>query len=347
MAASTPTTNSPSDWSSPFEQFLGDRVPTIQEAPHQFGTPDTDKVFWDGQQSYPDTCAIRCQEFILEQFSGQQISEDALVQQAIDHGWYQPGGGTQGQDIGNLLELNGVPVTRYQDASIFNLSNELAQGHKVIVGVDSGELWHRNAVLDGISDALGLSGADHAIVVSGIDTRDPNHVQVIVSDPGTGEVAASYPLEQFVDAWQDSGCYMVATQNPAPHWAPEMARFDYAQGHIDQVWGLDYNDFLGLADQPQLWSDYLERALDASDTAQDGFGATAAGDPAAETGHPSFLTGNAAFPTTLPDLVDCVLRACHPDPSGDDLQPEGGHHSNLGDNTTDFDGNTNFDSNNV
>ncbi len=343
MAASPPTGDSNSGWHSPFEQFFGTQAPTgsdsapaIQEAPHQFGTPGADKVFWEGQQSYPDTCAIRCQEFILEQFSGRQISEDALIKQAMDHGWYQPGSGTSGQDVGNLLELNGVPVTRYHDATIFNLSNELAQGHKVIVGVDSGELWHRNSLLDALSDKLGISGADHAIVVSGIDTSDPDHIQVIVSDPGTGQAAASYPLEQFVDAWQDSGFYMVATQNPAPHWAPEMANFDYAQGHIDQVWGLDYSDFLGLTDQPQVWSDHLERALGAADAAGSEFGAAAGADPAAETSQPSFLAGNAAFPTTLPDLVDCVLHACHLDHSGDALQPDGGHHSDAG--GTNFDG---------
>lgn len=339
MAASPPTGDSNSGWQSPFEQFLGDRPPVIQEAPHQFGTPGTDTLFWQGQQGYPDTCAIRCQEFILEQFSGQQISEDALVRQAIDHGWYQPGGGTQMQDVGNLLELNDVPVTRYHDASIFNLSNELAQGHKVIVGVDSGELWHRNALLDGISDKLGISGADHAIVVSGIDTSDPHHIQVIVSDPGTGQAAASYPLEQFVDAWQDSGFYMVATQNPAPHWTPEMANFDYAQGHIDHVWGLDYSEFLSLADQPQVWSDYLERALDASDTAEDGFDATAGEDTAADAGQQSLMAGDASMPTSLPGLVDYLLHACHLDHSGDALQPDGGHHADLG--------GTDFDSDNV
>lgn len=336
MAVSPPAGNSNSGWQSPFEQFVGNQTPAIQEAPHQFGTPGTDTLFWQGQQSYPDTCAIRCQEFILEQFSGLQISEDALVQQAIAHGWYQPGGGTQGQDIGNLLELNGVPVTRYHDASIFNLSNELAQGHKVIVGVDSGELWQQHPILETISDTLGISGADHAIVVSGIDTSDPDHIQVIVSDPGTGEAATSYPLEQFVDAWQDSGFYMVATQNPAPQWLPEMANFDYTQGHIDQVWGLDYSDFLGLADQPQVWSDYLEQALGAADTVGDEFGATASEGAAADAGQQSFLTGDVPFPTTLPDLVDGLLQACHLDHGEEDAQPDRTHHPDPG--ATDLDG---------
>ena len=259
-------------WESPFEQLIGaesaipgadSSIPPIHQAPREFGTPQTDALFWQGQQGYPDTCAIRCQEFILEQFTNQVIPEDNLVSQAMEHGWYTPGGGTQMQDVGNLLELNGVPVTRYNDATIFNLSNELAQGHKVIVGVDSGELWDRNPILDAIADKLGISGADHAVVVSGIDTTDPSHIQVTISDPGTGGAAVSYPLDQFVDAWQDSGFYMVATQDPAPSWVPEMAHFDYEKGHIDQVWGLSYDNFLSLADQPDSWSYYLDQALEA------------------------------------------------------------------------------------
>lgn len=319
MAPTIPTPEAIPNWQSPFAQFLDSEtpsgnagsIPAIQEAPRQFGTPGTDQLHWQGQQGYPDTCAIRCQEFILEQFSGQQIPEEALVRQAMEQGWYQPGNGTQFQDVGNLLELNGVPVTRFHDATVFNLSNELAQGHKVIVGVDSGELWHRNTVLDGLADKLGFSGADHAIVVSGIDTSDPNHIQVIVSDPGTGEATATYPLEQFVDAWQDSGFYMVATQNPAPSHVPGMTNFDYAQGHIDQVWGLDYHEFLGLADQPELWSSYLDQPLGAANTVGHEFN-TRHDIESAVTPH-SFLAGTFSVPTTLPGLIDSFLHTCHLD----------------------------------
>jgi hypothetical protein len=108
---------------------------------------------------------------------------------------------------------------------------------------------------------LGISGADHAVVISGIDTSDPDNVQVIVSDPGTGDPAAMYPLDEFVDAWRDSNCFMVATQNPAPPALPEMANFDYVAGHIPRVWGMPYDNFLGLAEQPDAWRGALDSAL--------------------------------------------------------------------------------------
>lgn len=215
------------------------------------GTPGQDAASFPGQQSYADTCAIRCQEFILEQFTGQDYEEDALIQDAVAHGWYAPGGGTLPENTGKLLELHGIPVTQYDGANTFNLTAELAQGHKVIVGVDSGELSGQNPVLEKISEAMGFDGADHAVVVSGIDTSNPNDVRVIVSDPGTGEAKASYPMGEFVAAWQDSNFFMAATQQPAPNWLPEMANFDYQLGHIPYVGNISYDEFVVSHDQEQ------------------------------------------------------------------------------------------------
>lgn len=212
------------------------------------GTPETDAATFDGQQSYDDTCAIRSQEFILEQFTGQEVDEAALVQEAEDMGWYTEGQGTSPEDMGNLLELHGIPVNQYENATTYDLANELAQGHKVMISVDSGELWgEENPDMEDM--ATGMDGADHAVVVSGIDASDPNNPQVIVSDPGTGEPAATYPLDQFVSAWQDSNFQMVSTQDPAPASVAGMENFDYEAGHIPEVAGMPYDDFVETYEQ--------------------------------------------------------------------------------------------------
>lgn len=180
----------------------------------------------------------------------QQLASEVLQAimgwEASTCGWYEPGGGTSPHDVGNLLELHGVPVHRYEDATIFNLTSELAQGHKVIVGVDSGELWNAG-LLEHVEDQLGLSGADHALLVSGIDTTDPERVNVILTDPGSGDIAKAYPLEQFIEAWKDSRCFMVATAEPAPlEFNPGMVNFDYALGHLATIGQLPYDDFQHL-----------------------------------------------------------------------------------------------------
>ncbi|WP_420128107.1 hypothetical protein [Longimicrobium sp.] len=229
--------------------------PRIEEAPHVIGRVEDGHQF-GGAQEGEDTCCIRCEEFVLELFTGQDFDEAELVEEARENGWHQPGGSAV-EDVGNLLDYHGVATKRYIHASIFNLASELSQGHKVIIGVNSDELWSAHPVLEHIHHSL---GADHTVVVSGIDTTDPEHVMVIVSDPGTGEAAARYPLDTFVSAWADSEFFMVATRDPVPAWAPEMANFDYEAGHIPSVAGLPYDDFAELEEQPEVLSGMLSTA---------------------------------------------------------------------------------------
>jgi hypothetical protein len=217
------------------------------------GTPEPDSHHFPGQQHYPDTCAIRCQEFIIRQFTGAHLPESYYVEEAKANHWYHEGAGTSMQNVGKLLEFHSIPVHRYAQANILNLTAELAQGHKVIIGVEADDLWRQHPMLTEIRHLFGFSAADHAVVVSGIDTSDPNHYKVIVSDPGTGEAAARYPMDQFITAWKESHFYMVATQDPPPEnmHLPEMKNFDYQTGHIDHVGDMPYDSFHALLDEHQ------------------------------------------------------------------------------------------------
>jgi hypothetical protein len=215
-----------------------DHAPTA--APKGFGLPGVDGLFSDDvKQCYEDTCAVRSQELILRDF-GFTLSEDSLRQEASEHGWYAlgPEGGTPSNAVGNLLELHGIAVNRYENANIFNLTSELAQGHRVIVAVDSGELWDKNSVLAQVwekcEDSLFGKQPDHAVIVSGVDVSDPDHPVVVVTDPGTGEVAARYTLPTFLNAWEDSGFSMVATASSPPC---------FPMAHLDSIGELPYSTF--------------------------------------------------------------------------------------------------------
>lgn len=196
------------------------------------------------KQEFSDTCAIKSQQLILKDF-GINVSELDLVQISAANGWYN--GGTTPEDVGNLLELANIPITRQYNANVFNLVNELAQGHKVIVGLDSDELWHNDSVSEKLKnlfdDFFSNEQGDHALIVAGIDISDPNNIQVIVTDPGSGEEGKPYPLDQFMDAWADANYYMVSTDIPVPEVVPGMQNFDYELGHIPSVAGMDYLDF--------------------------------------------------------------------------------------------------------
>jgi hypothetical protein len=218
--------------------------------PNIIGTPDQDVQQWDGIQTGAEDCAIRAQQFILEQFTGQKFSETQLEQEAQQHGWFDPTTGTPPQDVGNELALHGIPVNQYQSATVYQLADELAQGHKVMIGVDSSELWYNTPT----------GQADHVVVVSGIDVTDPNNPQVIVSDPGTGAAEAHYPMSQFLQAWEGSDFYMVATQQAPPPSVEGMANFDYTTGHIPQVAGMPYDQFQSLQNQPDALTNLLDQA---------------------------------------------------------------------------------------
>lgn len=241
-------------WHSAFD--IGDSPQTpIMAAPPIIGTPDLDATEWDGQQSFPDDCALRCQQFIIEQYTGVKIDENALVLDAEAHGWYDPGSGTPPEDAGKELAVHGIPVQEYEHANIYDLAAELAQGHRVIIGVDSSELWNDSPT----------GQADHAVVVSGIDTSDPEHPQVIVSDPGLPGWHAEdhYPLDQFLQAWKASDFFMVATQEPAPPQTPGMENFAYSAGHIDNVAGIPYDQFAALSVHPGAFESLLDDAQSA------------------------------------------------------------------------------------
>ncbi len=204
-----------------------------------YGEPASNKVSDYVRQNYSDTCAIKSQQLVLEKF-GIDISEEQLRSEAMACGWYTPGGGTPMEDVGKLLELHGVKVHQYVNGNIFNVVNELAQGHNVIMGVDSGELWHYG-FLEQFEDQLpGGERADHALIVSGIDTSDPGDVKVIITDPGTGDYCKEYSFEQFVDAAEDSNFFMVTTDTSEPNI---FDGFGYGIDHLPFVGEMPYQDF--------------------------------------------------------------------------------------------------------
>lgn len=192
------------------------------------------------QQSYADTCAIKCQELILNTF-GKNVTEDQLRIEAMNMGIYRPIFGTGMAHMGDLLEAHGVHVATFDNANQYTLMHELAQGHQVMVALDSCELWEPST-LQRILDFLGLSGANHALIVSNIDTSNPDDIRVCVTDPGTGAVQ-SYPFDQFADAWKDSDFHMIATTE-APSDAAFLSNFDFEAGILNCIQGLPWSEWI-------------------------------------------------------------------------------------------------------
>ena len=145
---------------------------------------------------------------------GFDVKQEDLMQIAKEQGWYVEGYGTPEDKVGKLLEYHGLDTSITEGNNIFNLANELAQGHRLLVTVDSGELWSPG-VGEKLKDLLVGEQADHALLVVGVDTSNPNDVKVIVTDPGNGNTQYAYSEKEFLDAWKDSNCFMAST-NESP-----------------------------------------------------------------------------------------------------------------------------------
>jgi len=205
-----------------------------------FGTPGEDTGRWV-QQTTPFTCAVVSQEMILHMF-GVNVSEAQLTYEAASHGWLTEGG-TSMEHLSSLLEMHGVPCHMNATGSVDALISELARGHKVIIALDSGEMWNTDFPFE---DFFSPGGADHAVVLTGLDMSDPSHPKVFINDPGDPEGAGkAYPLEQFLDAWADSGCLYVATDN-----APEGLA-------SDSIFGANFNSASGMYVNAAFWKGFL------------------------------------------------------------------------------------------
>lgn len=206
------------------------------------GTPELDAHYWQPQTT-AFTCAVQAQRGIIEAFTGQPISEAQLVYDATAHGWLT-NRGMSPHDVGNLLELYGIPCHVRTGATIGELMAELAQGHKVIVGVDAGEMWRQDHPLEDFFQ----QSADHAIWVTGIDFSDPAHPKVIINDSGDPTGAGkAYDLALFKDAWRDSGFFYVATDHAPPGLAgaadPQPDRMAEMSSALADYFSQFYDDF--------------------------------------------------------------------------------------------------------
>ncbi|MDD4847425.1 MAG: hypothetical protein PHR53_01475 [Bacteroidales bacterium] len=189
------------------------------------------------------TCAIQAQQIVLQDY-GVNVSTNELTQIAQENGWYIEQQGTPMDFVGELLNYFNINAVQMRNANIYHLIHELSQGHKIIVGVDSNEL-EQTATWRNYDEVMHGKEANHVLVVAGIDTSNPNDLQVVLTDPTKADFQKRYPAQQFLEAWEDSGYFMVATQNPAPlAYNPEMQNFDYQRGFVEEFADIAYTEIV-------------------------------------------------------------------------------------------------------
>lgn len=162
-------------------------------------------------------CCLECEKYILRKLNI-EFDEEKLLQNAIQNGW-QKKEGTALYNVGRHLESKGFVVTRQYNANIDDITNALDEHNNVIVAVDGGELLGNRAD-EVIEDFVIGQIPDHTVVVLSYNATDS---KITIYDPNSQNSEDAYPIEQFVDAWNDSKNYLVTintnhmkTYNPKP-----------------------------------------------------------------------------------------------------------------------------------
>ncbi|MGW4482105.1 C39 family peptidase, partial [Rhodococcus triatomae] len=161
--------------------------------------------FYQQQDGY---CGPSAVAQIVAQYTGTTIAgPDQMMDRALELGLVADGDPNAGMTLANietLLEDQGVPGS-IVDSSLTDLAVKLDEGYGVIAMVDSGEIW-------GTETGPEDNAPDHVLVVAGIDQ---DRGVVILSDPGVSHGnQLEVPIEQFVDAWQDSDCALLVADEP-------------------------------------------------------------------------------------------------------------------------------------
>lgn len=169
------------------------------------GDPDAASGYWF-EQAWNGSCVPSSIAIIASVYSGTSYTDLDLIDtvNAVG-GWAVGPDGVPGMYATGavaVLESVGIPAElAYGDLDL--LLSKLEAGDGVIVSVDADEIWY---AVDDDSSSTDV-GSDHMVVVTAIDTENG---LVYLSDSGTPDGnMETIPLDQFLDAWDDSNNEMV------------------------------------------------------------------------------------------------------------------------------------------
>lgn len=155
-------------------------------------------------------CVLYTEQYILQQF-GIDVSIEELLIVAKQNKWIKHQG-VRFKNIGKLLEYHSIKVERKTNASLTDLQKALQKGLYVMVGVDAGELFAHTRLkklAEEIEDWFD-EHADHVLLVKSINlTGDTHDTAELINIDGNGIKTFSVPLMKLLDAWEDSGEFMV------------------------------------------------------------------------------------------------------------------------------------------
>lgn len=157
-------------------------------------------------QPGPVDCLPTSVSMVLSEVTGQHVPAEDVVRLANEKG-FMTDTGMSAENSLELLRSYGVDA-QLETGTIDSLRQALDNGDKVIIGLDSDDLYNGGG---GPFDQGLVSG--HAVELTGIDDGPP--AMIYINDPGFPDGAGvQIPVDQFEDAWQDADHVMVVAPGP-------------------------------------------------------------------------------------------------------------------------------------
>lgn len=156
-------------------------------------------------------CAVHCERYILQCF-GIRKSMDELLK-VVEEESLMEAEGMPLFNVGRLCSLHGLNVHKSFCSDFVPMMDAMSKGCQVIAAVDVGELDPALAEIEDVEDRYHGHRPDHCVVVLSVD---PDQSEVLCYDPASGEMPVTISIPDFMDAWQDSDCYMVVVSKSVP-----------------------------------------------------------------------------------------------------------------------------------
>ena len=173
-----------------------------------YGNPQAAAPYWRYQIG--EDCGLMAVADVVGQVTGKEPTQVGIelrgvfTRSEVHHGGVYRFDGTSPQDMVMLLQKYGVPSQLTTGNTMQGMEQDLAGGHKVIAAVNAETIWNYPA------SQGQRTNADHAVVVTGVDTRaDVVHLNDSGTPNGRDE---QIPMATFTRAWATSNDLLIVTQ---------------------------------------------------------------------------------------------------------------------------------------
>ncbi|HEX5252298.1 MAG TPA: C39 family peptidase [Mycobacterium sp.] len=165
-----------------------------------YGNPQAAAPYWRYQIG--EDCGLMAVADVVGQVTGKEPSQVGIelrgvfTRSEVHHGGVYRFDGTSPQDMVLLLSKYGVQSQLTTGNTLQGMEQDLAGGRKVIAAINAETIWNYR------QGQGQRTQADHAVVVTGVDTR--NNI-VHLNDSGTPSGRnEQIPLATFTQAWATS-----------------------------------------------------------------------------------------------------------------------------------------------